>query len=73
MVKYVNGFSCIVNNESKQLLMNFVQNFPKISEDGFDSSNIVSESVATIAMDLELVEKMYQALKSIFEGNNEVE
>ena len=73
MVKYVNSFSCVMNNESKQFLIDFAQNFPELSESGFNSSKLVMESVATIAMDLELAENLYQVLKKTFDVSSEEE
>lgn len=74
MVNYVNGFSCIMNNQSKQLLFDFTQEFPEKNEKGFNGSNIVTESVATIVMDLDVVERMYHVLKGVFEkGETEKE
>ena len=73
MVQYVNGFSCIMNSESKQLLIDFEQNFPKKNEKGFDSSNVVTESVSTLVMDFDLGQRLYQALKGVFEKNTSEE
>ena len=65
MVQYVNGMSCAINNDNKQLIINFEQSFPELGEQGFNNTNLVSESVVTIMMDLELVEKMHQVLSQV--------
>ena len=65
MVQYVNGMSCAINNDNKQLIINLEQSFPELGEQGFNNTNLVSESVVTIMMDLELVEKMHQVLSQV--------
>ncbi len=68
MVQYVNGFSCALDSEKEDLIINFVQRIPVIEEDGILEEAQV-ENVASVVMGKIVAEKLLDVLKEILDDD----
>ncbi len=66
MLQYVNGFSCAVDNEKKEFIINFVQRIPKIDENGIQEE-LTTEAVSSIVMGVGVAEKLFHTLEEMLE------
>lgn len=66
MLQFVNGFSCAVDSEKKEFIINFVQRIPKIDDEGMQTETIV-ENVSSIVMGKSLAEKLVDAVQGMLE------
>lgn len=66
MLQYVNGFSCAVDNEKEEFIINFVQRIPKIDENGIQEE-LTTEAVFSIVMGVGVAEKLFHTLEEMLE------
>ncbi len=66
MLQYVNGFSCAVDNEKEEFIINFVQRIPKIDENGIQEE-LTTEAVSSIVMGVGVAEKLFHTLEEMLE------
>lgn len=70
MLQYVNGFSCAIDEEKREFILNFVQRFPKIKE-GNIGEEMEIEVISSLAMDKKVAERLRSALNDVLEDENE--
>lgn len=67
MLQFVNGFTCAVDSEKQEFIINFIQRIPKIEDGGIQSETIV-ENVSSIVMGKSLAEKLVEAVQDMLEA-----
>lgn len=70
MLQYVNGFSCAIDGEKREFILNFVQRFPKMKE-GDIGDEMEIEVISSLAMDKKVAERLRDALNDILEDESE--
>lgn len=66
MLQYVNGFSCALNEEKEEFILNFVQRFPKIKDGKMENETDV-EVVSSLVMDMQIAKRLKNALGEMLE------
>lgn len=66
MLHYVNGFSCAMDSDKEEFIIDFVQRVPKIELDGIQE-DMVTESVASLVMGKAVAERLLKALKEMLD------
>ncbi|MDO4328126.1 MAG: DUF3467 domain-containing protein [Lachnospiraceae bacterium] len=69
MLQYINGFSCAMDDEKEEFMINFVQRLPMI-KDGNIQEEMAAETVSSIVMRKAVAEQLYDALKELLEQND---
>lgn len=72
MLQYVNGFSCAVDSEKEEFIINFVQRIPKINENGIQEE-LTTETVSSIVMGVAVAERLLDTLEEMLEGQPDEE
>lgn len=61
MLQYTNGFSCAMDQEEEEIIINFVQQSPVLDDEG-KVKEVKSEEVISLVMRKALVEKLLETL-----------
>lgn len=72
MLQFTNGFSCAMDQEKEELMINFIQQIPELGEDG-KTKGIRAEEVAQLVMGKVLARNLLDALTEILEEENSIE
>lgn len=66
MLQYVNGFSCAMDNEREDFIINFVQRIPKIEDEGMQEE-MITENISSLVMNKNVAERLLDALKEMLD------
>lgn len=66
MIQYTNGFTCAMDNEKGEVIINFIQQSPQIEEDG-TIKEIKVEQVASLVMGKVTAKNMLDNLSKMLE------
>lgn len=72
MLLFTNGFSCAMDQQKEELVINFVQQVPEVGEDG-KAKNIKVEEVSKLVMGKVMAQNLLEALTEILTDNSEKE
>lgn len=64
MLQFTNGFSCAMDQEKEEVMINFVQQIPKIENDG-KPQGVHTEEVIKLVMGKVLAQNLLDALTEI--------
>lgn len=64
MLQFTNGFSCAMDQEKEEIMINFVQQIPKIENDG-KPQGVQTEEVIKLVMGKVLAQNLLDALTEI--------
>lgn len=70
MLQYVNGFSCAIDSEKEDVILNFVQRSPVIDEEGIQEETQV-ETVSSLIMGKAVAERLLEALEELLTSEAE--
>lgn len=70
MVQYVNGFSCAINEEKGEFMLNYTQRFPKIVQGNLEDEN-ETEIVSSLVMNTQVAERLRDALNDLLGDESE--
>lgn len=70
MLQFTNGFSCAMDQNKEELMINFVQQIPEIGEDG-KTQSVQNENVIKLVMGKVLAQNLLDALTEILAADSE--
>ena len=71
MLNYTNGFSCAIDNDKGDFIINFIQRIPKIEGEGIPEEETI-ENVSSVVMNKVTAGKLLSALKELLETEDVV-
>lgn len=64
MLQFTNGFSCAMDQQKEELMINFIQQIPEIGDDG-KTENVRIEEVINLVMGKVMAQNLLEALSGI--------
>ena len=64
MLQFTNGFSCAMDQQKEELMINFIQQIPEIGDDG-KTENVRIEEVINLVMGKVMAQNLLEALSEI--------
>ncbi len=64
MLQFTNGFSCAMDKQKEELMINFIQQIPEIGDDG-KTENVRIEEVINLVMGKVMAQNLLEALSEI--------
>ena len=64
MLQFTNGFSCAMEKQKEELMINFIQQIPEIGDDG-KTENVRIEEVINLVMGKVMAQNLLEALSEI--------
>lgn len=72
MLQYVNGFSCAIDSEKEDFIINFVQRIPRFEIEGIQE-DMITENVTSLVMGKAVAEKLLKALQEMLETEIQID
>lgn len=70
MLQFTNGFTCAMNQDKGELFITFVQQFPKIDEDG-NTTNVEVEKVVELVMGKDTAQNLIDGLNEVLTNDDD--
>lgn len=67
MLQFTNGFSCALDHENEELIVHFLQQAPRIGEDGA-VADVRTEEVITLVMGKAVAENLAETLTEMLDN-----
>lgn len=67
MLQFTNGFSCAMDQENGELIVNFIQQAPRVDDNGETAEVSVSE-VVSLVMGKVMAQKLAESINELLEN-----
>lgn len=70
-VEYINGFSCAINEDRNELVINFLRTMPKTNEEGDFEDGVEASRICTIIMNSDNAMNLKNSIENLISNVNE--